>query len=154
MSLILGHTSTSPKHYSHMGTNSSGVSLTRSSVRTWFPLHAWSICHAASSRSCATRWKGALNLHRSQWLSRAPWLRCGKRKCENSHCLKDVSELRALCVHIYARWMLCVYLKDRFIESSSCRQISPALAYYVMINRPPPILEGVWWNLILIFLVR
>lgn len=147
MFLSPGHTSSPPKHFSHTGTNSSGVSLTRSSVRTWFPLllRPGRPClkyFAAPRRQgtrtmCRNRGRGDARLARESLAELSSTASLWKKgRCEKSHCLKDVSELRALCADIYGWWLLCVYVKDLFIESSSCRQISPALTY-IMINRPP-----------------
>lgn len=112
--VLIGHTSTSPTGYSpsHTETNSSGVPLIRTSVRTWFLLHPGNPCLNNLSYCVYKVTYGTLKGDTtctgvSGWaelfvetcgfaVSKAkPW------KCDDSHCLKDFSELRALCVDIY-----------------------------------------------------
>lgn len=64
---LLGPSSSSPTAYSpsHTETDSSGVPLIRTSVRTWVPLHTSDpclncFCRAVSTRSHMGRWKAAL----------------------------------------------------------------------------------------------
>lgn len=86
--VLAGHTSSSPTSYStsHTETNSSGVPLIRTYVRTWFTHHIFFICQTVSKRGHTGRRKETLLAHEClaepSCLQR-PWLCCGKRKMWN-----------------------------------------------------------------------
>lgn len=141
---FIGHTSSSPTAYSpsHTETNSSGVPLFRTSVRTWFLLHSM-LESFVMLRPQGHLWdvERRHDLHRSLWLSRAL---CTDHENVTIHIVWRTSVNSGLCVCGY----LCLINMVCMFEGLPCRQIAPAALYYITINRPL-VLEGELcsWNL-------